>query len=142
MLFRINCWRFLGTTPNKTHRPQIGPPLLRDTKRKPKITFSRLSREICTFEKNLRSPKIFCMKFSTKMVPMKIFVAIISTKLQRSESRGPEISSSKQTPQARVRSKLRSCSKSALTFTLEPCKVFPSPRTLSLTFSQSGPGAA
>ena len=52
-----------------------------------KITFSRFSREICTFEKNVRLTKKFFIKFRTKMVLTKIFVAIILTKLQRSESR-------------------------------------------------------
>ena len=51
-----------------------------------KISFSRFSRKICSFEKNVKSQKTFRIKFSTKMVQIKFFVAIILTKLQRFES--------------------------------------------------------
>ena len=47
----------------------------------------RFSREICTFEENVKLQKIFFIKFSIKMVLIKMFVAIILTKLQRFESR-------------------------------------------------------
>ena len=53
----------------------------------PKSLFPGFSREIGTFEKKVTLQKIFCVKFSTKMVFIKIFIATILTKLQRSESR-------------------------------------------------------
>ena len=70
----------------KTHGSQQCPPLWRGLKQEPKISFSRFSREICTFEKNVKSYKMFYVKFSTKMILMKLFVAIVLTKLQRFES--------------------------------------------------------
>ena len=55
-------------------------------KSEPKMNFPQFSRGICTFEKNVKRQKIFCIKFFTKKIIMKIFVAIYLTKLQRSES--------------------------------------------------------
>ena len=74
-------------TKKKAQCPHLGPPLWKGSKRDPEITFSRFSREICTFEKNVWSQKIFFIEFSTKMVLIQIFVAVILTKLQRFESR-------------------------------------------------------
>ena len=83
------CWKFLSRTSSITKTNPRLPTrfLLRGSQREFKITFSRFSRETCTFEKNIRSLKIFFIKFSTKMVLIKISVAIILTMLQRSESR-------------------------------------------------------
>ena len=98
--------------PKKTRSPKFGPPWERRSKSEPKITFSRFSREISTFQKNLKLPKIFCIKFSTKMVLMKIVVAIVLTNLQRFESRAnvketyddarPEISRPERDLEARI----------------------------------------
>ena len=74
-----------------------------------------------------------------KMVLMKIFVAIILTKLQRFASRanverqcyaaGPEIWSKADSTSRYLRSKLTSYSKSALNFSLKTRKVFRKPAT-------------
>ena len=69
------------------HSLQLGPSMWRASTREPKIAFSQFSREICTFEKNIKLSKMFCIKFSTKIILITIFTAIILTKLQRSESR-------------------------------------------------------
>ena len=67
---------------------QKKPPRLQlGSKRELKVSFPQFPREICAFKKNVRSQKIFCVKFSTKMLLMKISVAIILTKLQPCESR-------------------------------------------------------
>ena len=47
------------------------------------VSFPRFSREICTFEEKVWLQKIFGVKSSTKMVLMKILVAIVLTELQR-----------------------------------------------------------
>ena len=73
------------------------------SERELKITFSRFTREICIFEKNFRLAKIFFIKFSIKMVIMKIFVAIILAKLQHFESRASHRSGNLQ-PEADSRS--------------------------------------
>ena len=79
-------WKYVEV-PKEIRGSRIGPSSWRGLKREPELTFSRFSRKICLFEKNFKIPKIFCIKFSTKMALMKILVAIILTKLQRSESR-------------------------------------------------------
>ena len=90
--------------------PELGPPLWRIRIVNPR-SLSRFSREICIFEKNVKLRKMFYIKFFTKMVPIKIFVEIILTKLQRFLSRanvkehsaaGPEVSSPERTPEVRM----------------------------------------
>ena len=77
--------------------PRLHPParfpsvVWKVSKRQPNITFSQFPREICTSEKNFKRPKIFGIEFSTKMVSMKIHVAIILTKLQRFEYRSNNV---------------------------------------------------
>ena len=75
----------------------------------PKPLFPGFLAKYALLKKNFKLPKIFCIKFSAKIVLMKMFVAIVLTKLQRSESGanvsyagGPKISTPKRTPEART----------------------------------------
>ena len=61
-------------------------PVLEGVEMRTQSQFSQFSREKCSFEKNVRLQKIFRVQFSTKVVLMEIFVAIILKKLQRFES--------------------------------------------------------
>ena len=89
--FILEIVEWVSMTPSVTKKKPFSlprSPLWRRLKREPDITFSRFSREISAFEKKVKLSKIFYIKFSIKIVLIKICVACVLTKLQRLKSRG------------------------------------------------------